>query len=140
MTKFDESRFHKEYGPKSLFDRVEFKMKDVNHLKLHGKHFKQRLEDRKIPEEILKEIEVFDKNKWNLVTAEVRNDKGKFVNSTWEYKIDNNRYWITIGFNNVVQTIIIKDSSGIENIVKNGELYDFVDSVNKELMEEEGCT
>lgn len=71
-----------------------------------------------------------------VVTAEVRNDKGKFVNSTWEYEIDSIRYWITVGFNDTVQTIIIKDSSGLNNIVKDGQLYDFVDKVNKELMEE----
>lgn len=63
MTKFSKSRFHKEYGPKSLFERIEFKMKDVNNLKLHGKHFKQRLKDREIPQKVLKEIELFDKNK-----------------------------------------------------------------------------
>ena len=77
-----------------------------------------------------------NKNKWKVVTAEVRNDKGKFVNSTWEYEIDSIRYWITVGFNDTVQTIIIKDSSGLNNIVKDGKLYDFVDKVNKELMEE----
>ena len=77
-----------------------------------------------------------NKNKWKVVTAEVRNDKGKFVNSTWEYEIDSIRYWITVGFNDTVQTIIIKDSSGLNNIVKDGQLYDFVDKVNKELMEE----
>ena len=136
MTKFNKSRFHKEYGPKSLFERIEFKMKDVNNLKLHGKHFKQRLKDREIPQKVLKEIELFDKNKWKVVTAEVRNDKGKFVNSTWEYEIDSIRYWITVGFNDTVQTIIIKDSSGLNNIVKDGQRYDFVDKVNKELMEE----
>ena len=136
MTKFSKSRFHKEYGPKSLFERIEFKMKDVNNLKLHGKHFKQRLKDREIPQKVLKEIELFDKNKWKVVTAEVRNDKGKFVNSTWEYEIDSIRYWITVGFNDTVQTIIIKDSSGLNNIVKDGQRYDFVDKVNKELMEE----
>ena len=137
MTKFNKSRFHKEYGPNSLFERVEFKMRDVNTLKLHAKHFKQRLKDRKIPEKVLNEIESFDKNKWKVVTAEVRNDKGKFVNSTWEYEIDNIRYWITVGFNDTVQTIIIKDSSGTDNIIKDGELYDFVDKVNKKLMNEE---
>ena len=137
MKKFSKSRFHKEYGPKSLFERVEFKMKNVNNLKLHGKHFKQRLKDREIPQKVLNEIESFDKNKWKVVTAEVRNDKGKFVNSTWEYEIDNIRYWITVGFNDTVQTIIVKDSSGMDNIVKDGELYNFVNEVNIKLMEEE---
>ena len=60
MTRFSKSRFHKEYGPKSLFERIEFKMKDVNNLKLHGKHFKQRLKDREIPQKVLKEIELFE--------------------------------------------------------------------------------
>lgn len=77
-------------------------------------------------------------NEWSLVTAEVRNDKGKFVNSTWGKINESKKYWITIGFGDVIQTIVIKENKelGFE-FIKEGELYEFVSKVNQRLMSQE---
>jgi len=69
--------------------------------------------------------------------AEVRIDKGKFVNSTWERMLNGKRYWVTVGFNNCIQTIVVKETSGFGKIARNGELYDYVQKVNRALMEDE---
>lgn len=108
-------------------------MKDIHELKF-TKHCINRYIERKIPSYIVEKIKKFNIEDWNLVTAEVRNDKGKFINSTWEIIIDNNKYWITIGFNNVVQTVVIKNSKGTDKAIRSGEIYNLVDRVNKELM------
>lgn len=134
MFRFTTSRFHRDYGPNSLFERVKFKMKDVDGLKLYTNHFHKRCKERYIAYEILKEIENFSIEKWELVTVEVRDDKGKFINSTWEKVIGGERYWVTIGFGSAVQTVVKKDSYGIDKIIKNGPLYDFVKQVNTDLM------
>ena len=93
--------------------------------------------ERNIPSHIIQEIKAFNIQDWRLITYEVRNDKGKFINSTWEKIIDNKKYWITIGFNNVVQTVVIKESKGTSKVIRYGELYELVDKVNKELMLQE---
>lgn len=134
--KFEKSRFHIEFGPASLFERVIFKMKDIDELKFTT-HCINRCIERRIPIHIIDEIKQFNIQNWKVVTSEVRNDKGKFINSTWERIIDNRKYWITIGFNNVVQTVVIKNSKGTDKAIRRGEIYDFVDKVNKELMSQD---
>ena len=131
-------RFHIEFGPTSLFERVKYKMKDVSKLYLSGAHFVDRVSTRNIPKDIMQKLEKFDINEWTLVTASVRNDRGKFVDSTWEVCVDDVRYWVTIGMGNYVRTIVIKDTSGIEKCVRGGEFYEFVERVNRELMDAEG--
>ena len=108
-------------------------MKDIHELKF-TEHSINRCIERHIPMYIIDEIKGFNIQNWKLGTSEVRNDKGKFINSTWERIIDNNTYWITIGFNNVVQTVVIKNSKGTDKAIRSEEIYDFVDKVNKELM------
>ena len=83
-TKFPIARFHKSTGPKSLFDRVYFKMANIHHLDLHGEHYNKRITERNIPKFVLDKIDRFDVSEWTLVMCEVRADKGKFINSTWE--------------------------------------------------------
>ena len=131
-------RFHIEFGPTSLFERVKYKMRDVRKLYLNGTHFEERMKNRNIPENVVRKLEHFDINEWDLVTASVRNDRGKFVDSTWEVCVDDVRYWVTIGMGNYVRTIVIKDSSGVEKCVRGGEFYKFVERVNRELMDAEG--
>lgn len=130
-------RFNIEFGPKSLFDRVVYKMKDVHKLYLQGEHFSLRNSQRNIPKYVMDKLENFDINEWRLVTASVRADRGKFVDSTWEIICDESRYWVTIGIGNYVRTIVEKDTSGVEKCVKSGEYYDFVERINRELMEQE---
>ncbi len=112
-------------------------MKDVHSLRLTGSHFNARMNQRIIPNEIYEKLNNFDISEWTLKTVEVRKDRGKFYNSTWEYIFDNRKYWVTIGLGDVVETIVIKESSGVDKCIQNGELYDFVERVNRELMEAE---
>ena len=135
--KYKRVRFHIEFGPQSLFERVKFKMKNVSRLYMDGAHLQTRIKERNISEDILKQQKEFNINEWKLVTASVDRDSGKFVDSTWEILIDNTRYWITIGMGTYVKTIVIKETSGIDKCVQSGEYYDFVDEVNKKLMEKE---
>ncbi len=130
-------RFHVEFGPESLFERVQFKMKDIHKLHMNSPHFNARANERKIPDEIIELLSFFDTNEWTLKVAEVRKDRGKFYNSTWERILDGKRYWVTIGLGEVVTTIVCKDSSGIEKCVRSGEYYDFVEKINRELMDAE---
>ncbi len=135
--KYKRVRFHIEFGPQSLFERVKFKMKNVSRLYMDGAHLQTRIKERNISEDILKQLKEFNINEWKLVTASVDRDSGKFVDSTWEILIDNTRYWITIGMGTYVKTIVIKETSGIDKCVQSGEYYDFADEVNKKLMEKE---
>ena len=137
---YKKVRFHKEFGPPSLFERVMYKMKDTTQLYLDGEHFKKRIGERYIPDSVMEHLLCFDINEWNLVTASVRNDRGKFVDSTWEVIIDGVRYWITIGMGTYIITIIKKDTSGVEKCVRGGEFYDFVEQVNRQLMDEDLAT
>lgn len=107
-------RFHVEFGPPSLFERVRFKMKDVTTLYMDGVHFQTRASERNIPDDIMARLLQFDINEWRVVTASVREDRGKFIDSTWEIVIDGVRYWVTIGMGTFIKTIVIKETSGVE--------------------------
>ncbi|MBO7059614.1 MAG: hypothetical protein J6W54_00745 [Fibrobacter sp.] len=136
-TRFQKARFHIDSGPKSLFDRIHFKMDSVNSLNLSAKHFVERCNGRILPSEIIQKMQNFDAREWRLVVGEVRVDTGKFVNSTWEYIFGDEKYWLTIGFGNVAETIVKKESSGKDKIISSGLIYDFVDTVNEKLMTDE---
>lgn len=137
---YPKARFHIQFGPSSLFERVHFKMRDVHKLYQQGTHYQKRLSERNIPSEILKALLEFDASTWTLQTAEVRTDRGKFVNSTWEKVIDGHHYWVTIGIGNYVKTIVDRTTSGMDKCIRSGELYDFVEHVNAELMAAEELT
>lgn len=134
--KFDTARFHVRFGPDSLFSRICFKMKEVNNLQLSIPHFQQRVLERDIPENVVFEIENFDSSQWNVVSAEVRTDTGKFVSSSWTKEIDGRCISITIGLGNRVVTVYEKDSSGVERCIRSGPLYDFVKATNQKLMDD----
>ena len=134
---FSRARFHVQFGPSSLFERVRFKMKDVHKLFLEGTHYQKRVSERNIPPEIIDALLEFDASTWTLQTAEIRTDRGKFVNSTWEKIINGHRYQVTIGMGNYVKTIVDRTTSGMDKCVRSGELYDYVERVNSELMASE---
>lgn len=134
---YPKARFHIQFGPPALFERVRFMMKDVHTLYLEGTHYRKRVSERNIPPEILETLLEFDACTWALQTAEVRTDRGKFVNSTWEKVIDGHRYQVTIGIGNYVKTIVDRTTSGMDKCIRSGELYDFVERVNSELMTSE---
>ncbi|MDR1643938.1 MAG: hypothetical protein LBT59_29925 [Clostridiales bacterium] len=130
-------RFSSEFGPSPLFERVRFKMQAVHELVIKGKHFNERASERNVPDLVMKKIKTFNSSEWILRTAEVRVDRGKFISSTWELAVDGRKYWITIGVGSCVVTIVEKTSSGIENCIRSGPVYDFVEEVNRNLMDKE---
>lgn len=134
---YEKVRFHIEFGPESLFERVRFKMKDVHKLYLDGSHFRKRMDERNIPSSVMELLQQFDASIWTLKTAEVRKDRGKFVNSTWEIVLQGERYWVTIGMGNYIKTIVRREASGMDKCVRKGEYYDFVERVNRELIDAE---
>ena len=135
--KRDLVRFNVAFGPGSLFERVHFKMKDVHTLNLQSEHYKKRLIERNIPQEVIHKLENFDTKEWTLRLAEVRRDRGKFYCSTWEYVLNGERYWATIATGNKVLTIVKKDLEGFDQCIRDGEYFDFVEKVNRELMDAE---
>jgi hypothetical protein len=131
-TRFQKARFHVATGPRSLFDRVRFKMKGRRKLRLHAPHLANRASERDSP---LESIAAFDADEWELVTVEVRTDTGKFVNSAWTREIEGRRWWIVIGLHDTVETVIDTDKRGLgDSIATTGELFDRVERVNRELM------
>ena len=96
--------------------------------------------ERGVPEEIIEQLLEFDCTTWSLKTCSVREDRGKFVDSTWEKIIDDKAYWVTIGMGNYIKTIVIKETSGVDKCLRGGDYYDFVEKVNKDLMNSEKST
>lgn len=137
MPKFPVARFHALTGPPELFERVRFKMRDVRVLKTHARHVEERAYERGAP---LDRLQNFDPDRWRLMTAEVRTDKGKFVNTAWSVDVDGQEWWVVIGFDATMKTVIraAHGKQGLgSDIVRSGVLYDFVASVNCELMRED---
>lgn len=102
---------------------------------MDGAHFIARLSERDIPDAVIKRLRYFNIAGWTLRTAEVREDRGKFVDSTWEVEEEGIRYWVSVGLGNYITTIVRKDSSGVEKCICSGDYYDFVEQVNRELMD-----
>ncbi|MFZ4102312.1 MAG: hypothetical protein ACOYKR_10170 [Sphingobacterium thalpophilum] len=134
---FETARFHIQTGPGSLFERINFKFKDVSYLKVHATHFIERMIERDAP---IKSLIKFEIDTWRLINAEIRTDSGKFVSTAWEIFV-NDRYWrVVIGFENTIQTVINIDgysNSVGSKIITEGNLYDYVRKVNKDLMDSE---
>jgi hypothetical protein len=139
MPRFRVARFHVSTGPSALFERVRFKMRDVRDLKTHPRHVQDRAYERDAP---LHRLQTFDPDRWRLMTAEVRTDKGKFVNTAWSVDIDGEEWWVVIGFEATMKTVI-RASPGKrglgDGILRSGELYDFVARVNTQLMADEAA-
>jgi len=95
-----------------------------------------------IPQEVLDRIETFgsvgtgDTDDWELVACEVRMDTGKFLTSTWETENDGEKYWLTIGSENMAERISRKSNEDEERAVKRGDFYNYVKAVNRGLMED----
>ncbi|MEW2287638.1 hypothetical protein [Streptomyces sp. NPDC047841] len=132
--RFQTARFHVDSGPDSLFTRVRHILSEPVQLRAHGTHVTERLQQRNAPPETLTR---FDPASWELVSAEVRTDTGKWVKSTWRVRADERTWWVVIGLGNALVTVIDVDPHrrGIgEGIVTGGPLYARVDAVNAELM------
>lgn len=89
----------------------------------------------------LDQLCAFDPSTWRLVMAEVRTDTGKFVSTTWAASFSTEEWWVVIGLHNTIQTVyrpsLGKQAQG-NKVITSGEVYEFVERVNGELMEEEG--
>lgn len=134
MPRFPTARFHVVTGPPVLFERVRFKMQHVRVLKTHARHVQERSYERDAP---LDRLRRFHPDRWRLMTAEVRTDKGKFVNTAWSVDVDSQEWWVVIGFDATMKTVIraARGKSALgPDIVRSGELYEFVASVNAQLM------
>lgn len=134
MPRFQTARFHVLTGPPELFARVRFKMQDLRVLKTHARHVQNRSYEREAPLERLQHV---DPNRWRLMTAEVRTDKGKFVNTAWSVEVDGHEWWVVIGFDATVKTVIRAARGKLalgNDIVRAGDLYEFVARVNAQLM------
>lgn len=131
-TRFEKARFHVETGPTALFDRVRFKMAGRRELRWHAAHLRERAAQRGAP---LQQLMTFDAERWELVTAEVRVDTGKFVNSTWAVTVDGARWLIVIGFGDTVETVIRTDKRGLgDDVLRSGPVFERVAQVSAELM------
>lgn len=132
--RFETARFHVESGPDSLFIRVRHILSEPLRLKAHGAHVTERLRQRGAPLETLTR---FDPESWELVSAEVRTDTGKWVKSTWRVRADERFWWVVVGLGNALVSVIDVDpwrrGKG-DGILIGGLLYAHVDTVNAELM------
>ncbi|MFJ4624039.1 hypothetical protein [Streptomyces sp. NPDC088812] len=132
--RFQTARFHVESGPDSLFTRVCHILREPVQLKAHGKHVAERLRERGAP---LDELTRFDPASWELVSAEVRTDTGKWVKATWRVRADAREWWVVVGLGDALVTVIEVDpwrkGTGA-GIVTEGPLYARVDAVNADLM------
>ncbi len=137
-TRFEKARFHVETGPTALFDRVRFKMTGRRELRWHAAHLRERAAERRAP---LEQLMTFDAARWELVTAEVRVDTGKFVNSTWAVTVAGARWLIVIGFGDTVETVICTDKRGLgDEVVRSELVFERVAQVNAALMAAEVAT
>jgi hypothetical protein len=128
------ARFHVLTGPGELSERVCFKMQDVRVLKTHARHVQDRSYERGAP---LDRLQNFDSDRWRLITAEMRTDKGKFVNTAWSVDLNGQERWVVIGFDATMKTVIRAKpgKSGLgPDIVRAGQLYEFVANVSAQLM------
>lgn len=135
-TRFEKARFHVDTGPTALFDRVRFKMAGRRSLRWHAAHLRERAAERCAP---LEALTLFDAAQWELLTAEVRADTGKFVNSTWAVSAEGGRWLVVIGFDDTVETVMCTDKRGLgDGVVRSGPLFERVVQVNAALMASEG--
>ena len=134
MPRFQVKRFHVSAGPPVLFERIRFKMRDQRVLKTHADHVQDRAYERDAP---LGQLRDFNPDRWRLMTAEVRTDTGKFVSSAWAVDVDGQEWWVVIGFEATVKTVIKAARGKLAlgpDIVRSGDFYNFVESVNTALM------
>lgn len=143
--KFERARFHVGTGPASLFERIRFIMRGVHSVKVDGSHFTMRVKERRIPSEVVEKVAFFNASDWSVVSAEVRVDKGKFVASSWGREYNGRYYVVIIGLGDLAETIYDTDlpcpkfrPGRLKNFLENrSPFYDFVEKVNRELMDAE---
>lgn len=129
-TRYRRLRFHVDFGPGALFDRVRYKIQGRRKLQIHADHFRSQAEARGAPVEQLADFDPLD---WELMTVEVRADKGTFVRTAWRRLVGPRMWWVVIGYRDTVATVYSADPSARKAgaaIVRGGAEYDFVHDVN----------
>jgi hypothetical protein len=115
------------------FERVRSKMSGRRSLRLHAKHLAARAVERAVPPELLAD---FDPAQWELMTAEVRTDTGRFVNSAWRRTVSGQMWWLVIGLHDTVETAYPGSKRGDgPDVVASGVLFDRVREANAKLLE-----
>jgi hypothetical protein len=116
-----------------LFERVRSKMSGRRSLRLHAKHLAARAVERAVPPELLAD---FDPAQWELMTAEVRTDTGRFVNSAWRRTVSGQMWWLVIGAITTLRPRIGRLHSVVKaDVVASGVLFDRVREANAKLLE-----
>lgn len=131
----DDRQVHIATGPAALFERIRQIMNEPVRLKTHARHARARRDDRDAP---LDELRDFHPATWELVSAEVRTDTGKWVKATWRVEAAGRPWWVVIGMGGTIVTVIdVADHrTGLGGtIARGGELYDLVDKVNTRLVQ-----
>jgi hypothetical protein len=114
--------------------RVRHILREPVRLTARGDHVTERIGQRGAPVE---ELLCLDPQSWELVSAEVRTDTGKWVKSTWRVRADGRDWWVVMGLGNVLVTVIDVDPwrrGRGQDVVLEGPLYAKADAVNAELM------
>lgn len=133
---FDTHRFHVETGPDALFERVRQVMTPTD-LQIHADHFQKRATEREAPVEAIRSFDPTQPH-WELKTAEVRTDSGKFVSTGWRVCVHGETWWVVIGLKDTIITIYRSDKRGLgDGIVRDGLLYAYVRSVNQQMVRNE---
>ncbi len=129
---YKRARFHIASGPASLFERVDQKMSGHRLLQLPSRQMQKRWTERGIP---VGELRGFHRDDWELMTADVRADRGKFVSSAWRRPHGREWLWIDIGMGDLIERARFKQGIGrSDEMVCEGELYEYVSDVNEELV------
>jgi hypothetical protein len=130
------NRFHIDSGPRSLFERVRFKIRGARDLVLDQSHFKDRESERNFPSHL---VLPFDPEQWELLTAEVLKN-GKFMKTTWSRVHSSKRWFIVFAKGDIAVTVysglLTRRLKGAE-IVTSGPLFELVERVNQMLMANE---
>ena len=135
MSGYKRARFHAASGPESLFRRVHQKMDGHRSLSLPSRQLQKKWTERGIP---VGELKSFQSDDWELMTAEVRADRGKFIASGWRRPCNGSWLWILIGMNDLIEHAAFKQGRGqSDDVVSEGELFEYVRDVNEELVESE---
>jgi hypothetical protein len=132
-------RFHVESGPPELFERIRFIIgrRGPQNLDLSHDHAAERTAERRFPSEI---VTPFRPEEWELLTAEVLTS-GKFMRTTWARDYQGQRWLVTFAKGEIVVTGYEGDPGRMlrgPSIVRNGEFFEKVARVNRDLKEAEG--
>jgi len=137
---FKQLRFRADWGPESLFHRIEVKFKNRKKLEFNT-HGTERTVEREFTPDIISYAINFEPKKWKLVQASVSPESYRFVTAVWERTFGNDKIWLVIGMYHQIVSIYRKDLAwyGQDKVItKKDPLFQKVDQVNLELNRQDG--